>query len=644
MSSKGRGRVPSKLVPIEDGAGGQNSKPRKIFAKKDLIEAVRKIAPNKPVVKTGSGSMARSASVPESNQLTIMETGVNLNARRYNDLKITADRKAVELKKRLDTLACLKMENDALSDMKAKKTPESNRIEELTDEIKKANQETENKLHYRRQLEHMLRRLQKNQITFDAHINAMEEALGAAEREHEDVKALMRQLEAGKTKAVLDLHEIQRSVAVERRDRNRVISMRQNEANNAAKMEAWRVEREEMRAEFASEMRGDLSIEEERQLQTRLQAREADVEKLQKENEENTRQLNKLEEQFTQVRQATGVNSLEEMVDKFVGQEGNRNALIDERKDVEGRLADAKRRKEEAEQRFSELKASGIGSTELNREISDELNHKILSGRMELKVTKAACERLEGVLVALRQGATGLFQRLQTFMHLLESEGLQSGDVATMEPIEAINLSEFILSKMMESVGGGEASPSRFNHTMPNEEDSVDPTDPGAGNDEASTWSSLGLDDLPNPRNNVRVRSMVEQRDMDAQADDSYRPTPGRISEEEEKGGEDMENVSDHMVPDREFIKLSSSRQHSEMLRKKESDARRKKMQERLEAADEADKKNLSSMASRKKQQRDAINKLTERPEQIGMPKGISMKDDPITRSNAFLTQMPELL
>ena len=120
--------------------------------------------------------------------------------------------------------------------------------------------------------------------------------------------------------------------------------------------------------------------------------------------------------------------------------------------------------------------------------------------------------------------------------------------MATMEPIEAINLSEFILSKMMESVGGGEASPSRFNHTMPNEEDSVDPTDPGAGNDEASTWSSLGLDDLPNPRNNVRVRSMVVQREMDAQADDSYRPTPGRISEEEEKGGEDMENVSDHMV------------------------------------------------------------------------------------------------
>ena len=166
--------MPSKLVPIEDGTGGQNSKPRKIFAKKDLIEAVRKIAPNKPVVgwllcatprpepndstdiyvtamsttaatttmkpsttfnktspvlsspasacvislhfypptqppprsrppaaaaprpachprcvphriqvKSNNTSMSRGASVPESNQLTIMETGVNLNARRY---------------------------------------------------------------------------------------------------------------------------------------------------------------------------------------------------------------------------------------------------------------------------------------------------------------------------------------------------------------------------------------------------------------------------------------------------------------------------------------------------------------------------------------------------------------------------------
>merc|ERR1719230_1040979 len=145
----------------------------------------------------------------------------------------------------------------------------------------------------------------------------------------------------------------------------------------------------------------------------------------------------------------------------------------------------------------------------------------------------------------------------------------------------------------MESVGGGEASPSRFNHAMPNEEDSVDPTDPGAANDEASTWSSLGLDDLPNPRNNVRVRSQVEQREMDAQAEVDSNRQPRLTDEEAASGDTDDHGTGlQNMVPDRVFIKLSSSRQHSEMLRKQESDARKKKMQERLEAADEADRKN----------------------------------------------------
>lgn len=345
------------------------------------------------------------------------------------------------------------------------------------------------------------------------------------------------------------------------------------------------------------------------------------------------------------IRQATGVNSLDEMVDKFVGQEGNRDALTEEKREVEARLAESKRKKEEAEQRFSELKASGIGSTELNREIADELNHKIQSGRMELKVTRAACERLEGVLVALRQGATGLFQRLQTFTHLLENDGIQCGDVATMEPIEAINLAEFILSKMMESVGGGEASPSHFGHSL-HEDESHDIDGGPTTAEESSTWSSLGTDDLPNPRNNVRVKSHTERRAADTEdVGTDTRRDHGTIEEEAASDlSRDDNEAGRDMVPNREFIKLSSSRQHSEMLRKKETDQRRKKMQERLEAADEADRANMASLANRKKKQRDAINKLSEKPDLIGMPKGVTLKDDPMTRSNAFLTQMPELL
>lgn len=158
--------------------------------------------------------------------------------------------------------------------MKQKATPEAMRIEDLNAKIEDSRLLTEEKLHYRRQLQHMHRRLAANQLTFDAHINAMEDALQSAIKEHDDVKGLMRQLEAGKTKALLDLHDIQRQVSTERRDRAKIIAIRKMEAHNAQKMEEWRKERESMSKDAAALQKGDLSAEDERNLQTKLSERE----------------------------------------------------------------------------------------------------------------------------------------------------------------------------------------------------------------------------------------------------------------------------------------------------------------------------------------------------------------------------------
>jgi hypothetical protein len=409
-------------------------KTRKQFQKKDLIEAVRKLTPQqshaastaslleqKSGGQTGPGKAVAPSAGPETgSQVNVMEWGVNMNARKYNELKTLADRKADELKAKLDTLASLKMEHDSLDKMMQRKAPESLRIAELLTEIQETNDETDRKLHYRRQLEHMLRRLQTNGIKFDSHINQMEDALRSSEREYHDIKVLMRQLEAGRTKAVQELLELNRQVDVERRDRERVFSIRQTEADNAKKMETWRKEREQMRKEFASELKGDLSLEEEQALKAKLTHHQKLTEDLRQQNEQLQRDATELEHAFIQIRQATGVNSLDEMVEKFVGQEGNRRALQAEKVEAEGRLANAKHAKEETESRFTELKASGIGSTEMNREIADKLEGEITAAKQELKQSKAACERLEAVLVALRQGVVGLYQRLRPFANLLE--------------------------------------------------------------------------------------------------------------------------------------------------------------------------------------------------------------------------------
>jgi hypothetical protein len=64
-------------------------------------------------------------------QLSIVEDGVNNAARRYNDLKVLCDRKATELKEKLDDLDSLKLDHDAMQSMKQRNTFEAQRIDQL---------------------------------------------------------------------------------------------------------------------------------------------------------------------------------------------------------------------------------------------------------------------------------------------------------------------------------------------------------------------------------------------------------------------------------------------------------------------------------------------------------------------------------
>ena len=48
-------------------------------------------------------------------QLKVMEAGVNANAAKYNEIKLTAERKTLELKERLTTLDSLRVEVGSFS-------------------------------------------------------------------------------------------------------------------------------------------------------------------------------------------------------------------------------------------------------------------------------------------------------------------------------------------------------------------------------------------------------------------------------------------------------------------------------------------------------------------------------------------------
>lgn len=102
-------------------------------------------------------------------------------------------------------------------------------------------------------------------------------------------------------------------------------------------------------------------------------------------NEIQQRQVATMEATFARIRQATGVNTLEEVVLKLANQSANHTTLEEEKREAESKLTRAKEARQSEDTRFSYMKASGVGNTELNRDISDKLNDDIQEYRVEVR-------------------------------------------------------------------------------------------------------------------------------------------------------------------------------------------------------------------------------------------------------------------
>lgn len=260
---------------------------------------------------------------------------------------------------------------------------------------------------------------------------------------------------------------------------------------------------------------------------------------------------------------------------------------------------------------------------------------------------KAAHERLQHTLTGVKQGAVSLWQRLQPYAFLLDTvDGnylqrmKEKADAEVQrDTVKALGLSETLLSMMLEVVSGThDASTARFGGGAGasgsagggcgggiggnGQGDAEDTSEMGSvANAPDSTCASA--EEVPCMRNNIRVRSnahrvgaerLLEGNDENDCARWSSPSLGGLAGGGGGSGGgggtgadagleSDDEHAMEDIVPSRTFLKLCSSRQHTETIRKIESDERKKKLAERMETADETEKATLTSKLARKRQQ-----------------------------------------
>lgn len=449
------------------------------------------------------------------------------------------------------------------------------------------------------------------------------------------------------------------SLLVARKDRKVLMEQRDHEYENAIVLEQWLKTRERMKIELGIELRGDLTVEDEKFLKSQIDQREERSKLLAKEAQECQRKLQEMEASFTRLKQVTGVKNVEEMHEKFFNQKTNKFQLVE--KDVpemKKRVDEAKNAYLKAENDFKSMKSSGIGLEEVTRDSIDTLKKMSHEAKIDQKAINADSERIASVLLGLSQGSQGLLQRVHPYQYLIDGgvfDLTQVGEEASpwSDTVEALNTAEHVLSKMMEVIAGDANNGTSGFDDDEEEED-----------DDRSQFSDMDLLDstsieAPNIALNIRVKSKKYLRQFEASDDDGVvgvSVTNDNLldtldtavtNNADGDGGGNHTNSRVHQLlaevtPDEDANKarLSMKMAIDKEKRGMEAERRRKKLLERLASA-KGDEEKLGN--SRRKQQKDWATKMSVVHKVPTLPEGVTLRDDPMTKTAAFLKADPGL-
>ena len=400
-------------------------------------------------------------SMDGSGQLRLLDNKVKICARKYNEAKAQADRREEEVKSQNDELAQLELEATALHDMLEGNNSDTKKIARINEKITEANHCTEEMLMYRHQLNYMHRRLGDESVSMDGHIERLSATLSSAQKERDQSQDTLAEIESSLFRASTELEETVKDLHNADIERNRELSRKQQEATNAERMEKWNINRVNSNMAMHESLADENKSERDRLLRT-MRERRSQLRGFNKSTDENMPKLASLEDTLTQIEQTTGVISITEIVNKMRNHDEYLLRLTKEKMGAEERLKCAKSSFAKDQDALAQLKTQGMSTTELNREILNDIKASIAAEKSGGKIVMSTIKRLENLLIGLRQGGIGLYNRLLPFhSSLLNEEAPVLGEMdstnavqAASDTMEMINFTEKVLGKMLLDIGG----------------------------------------------------------------------------------------------------------------------------------------------------------------------------------------------
>lgn len=384
--------------------------------------------------------------------------------KRYNDLKHLAAQKQSELEAKQDILRETQREGTVTTDADH---PTIKSIRVLETKLERATAKCREVEMYQRIYKHMKKRLKDQRAQFDGQLTLAQQSLKAKQTTLSDLELVNSEASRSRDAAKAELQRLEEIIDEERRVRDRELSERRKLVQAKIELNQRIEKRERKRREAAIEAEGE-NVQQgvgegegeqaliKNYISQGFYTASADQEIL-----SQREKVSIYENAFRRIKEATGIEDINEVISKFLTQDETASNLSVMIKDAQARIEALSEDRARVLARVEELRYSGVGSLG-SRRIVDEYDAKLSEANSKCERLKKRYDRYTKLLVNGCSGIEHLVERLGVVK--LDEKQLRMNALAGFAPpvtetnvLDALRLCEIKLNVILETRADGVA-------------------------------------------------------------------------------------------------------------------------------------------------------------------------------------------
>jgi len=363
-----------------------------------------------------------------SQQLERVMTEVQALQRKYDTLKASNEKK----RNHLDSLDNKAEELSMGARMYSSEAdPELRRIRVLENRLDKAMIKHNEAQSIRKTYEQIVKRLKEERIGFDNALAAIEHTLKSKERDYEELLLLSHDAYHAKEMAQAELHRFEQGVMEERNQRDR-------EVQEKKALVEQRVAMNKKLEEHQKKLKQQQEAEKQGQAVPKDMSATSDLTAGYSSDyaHEERQKLEDYQEAFHAIKEATGVDDVNEVIQKFLTQEETQKTLTKLTKDNQATIDKLTEERRKIRLQVEELKFCGTAN---RRQAIDDLEDRLAKATEKFERNRSKFERMAKMLIDMKAGIDHLSEKLAPIK--LENEtALEMSDETVEEVLQQCEL------------------------------------------------------------------------------------------------------------------------------------------------------------------------------------------------------------